>query len=79
MFPLHLCSSPTGTVLEYKYVVREGDGGVVQWKPGENFTLRVPLGEGDSPLGLHHPSCFVFYSTSRRLQNHLPHWNPKDT
>ncbi len=29
--------------LEYKYVVRDPDGGVVCWKPGSNYELRVPV------------------------------------
>eukprot|EP00878_Enallax_costatus_P032749 GHUV01036014.1.p1 GENE.GHUV01036014.1~~GHUV01036014.1.p1 ORF type:complete len:114 (+),score=13.22 GHUV01036014.1:704-1045(+) len=29
--------------LEYKYVVRACDGGVLCWKPGENCQIRVPV------------------------------------
>ncbi|KAF8058890.1 zinc finger CCCH domain-containing protein 56 [Scenedesmus sp. PABB004] len=29
--------------LEYKYVVRSTDGGVLCWKPGENCQIRVPV------------------------------------
>lgn len=29
--------------LEYKYVVRSTDGGVLYWKPGENCQIRVPV------------------------------------
>ena len=31
-------------LLEYKYVVRDGDGGVVCWKPGENCSLSLSHG-----------------------------------
>lgn len=29
--------------LEYKYVVRSQDGGVLAWKPGENCQIKVPV------------------------------------
>lgn len=29
--------------LEYKYVVRSCDGGVLCWKPGENCQIRLPV------------------------------------
>jgi hypothetical protein len=29
--------------LEYKYVVRTTDGGVLCWKPGENCQIKVPV------------------------------------
>ena len=37
--------SHSGTHLEYKYVVRESDGTVVAWKPGDNCYVRIPLTE----------------------------------
>lgn len=29
--------------MEYKYVVRNSDGGVLCWKPGSNYQLKVPV------------------------------------
>jgi len=37
-----VCCSPA-VELEYKYVVRNRDGGVLCWKPGENCQIKVPV------------------------------------
>lgn len=29
--------------LEYKYVIKNPDGGILCWKPGSNYQLRVPV------------------------------------
>lgn len=42
---LSAACSHNGTHLEYKYVVRESDGTVVAWKPGDNCYVRIPLSE----------------------------------
>lgn len=37
--------------LEYKYVVRNHDGGVYRWRPGDNYQVSLPLdSEAGTPL-----------------------------
>lgn len=32
--------------LEYKYIVRQSDGNLANWQPGENCAIKVPAGSG---------------------------------
>ena len=38
---MHSGCSTDATGLEYKYVVRNTDGGIAAWKPGGNFCLQL--------------------------------------
>lgn len=34
--------------LEYKYLVRNSDGGVAHWKPGGNYKIAMPVAQGEN-------------------------------
>ena len=54
--------------MEYKYAVRNGDGKIATWKPGDNFSLRIPLDEQLAVLPERVEICDAWDNSYRKME-----------
>ena len=54
--------------MEYKYVVKNHDGGIASWKPGSNFSLQLPLEDTQDLLPQKVRICDAWDSSCRDIE-----------